>query len=244
MRLGKTVVRVLCVALIPALVSAKEDLEGRTVDSGSFGVFMNGHRVATETFTILENNKGSLVNSEFKSEKGLTKAVQSSQLELAPNGDLRKYEWKEVQPERVAATVTPSDQFLTEQVISGESGKPLEQPFLLPASTSILDDYFFIHREVLLWRYLAIGCRQEKGQVQCPLHQRTRFGTLDPHSRSSAAATMEFSGREKVMVHDVQRELGRFDLKSDAGDWSFWVDDQYKLVRIVIADQNTEVVRD
>jgi len=243
-KLGKTVVGVLWVLLIPGFVFAKEDFEGQTVDSGSFGVFMNGHRVATETFTIQQNNKGSLVTSEFKSEKGLTKALQSSELELAPNGDLRKYEWKEVLPEKAVATVTPNDQFLNEEVTSGDSGKPLEQPFLLPASTSILDDYFFVDREVLLWRYLAIGCRQEKGQVQCPLHQRTRFGTLNPHSRSSASATMEFAGREKVMVHDVQRELGRFDLKSDAGDWSFWVDDQYKLVRIVIADQNTEVVRD
>ena len=30
----------------------------------------------------------------------------------------------------------------------------------------------------------------------------------------------------------------------DAGDWSMWLDDQFKLVRILVASDNTEVVRD
>ena len=33
-------------------------------------------------------------------------------------------------------------------------------------------------------------------------------------------------------------------LKSEAGDWSMWLDDQFKLVRILVASDNTEVVRD
>jgi hypothetical protein len=234
------------VLLLPAVfAAAKEKAEsGQNVDSGSFGIFMNGRRVATETFSVQQDGKGSLVVSEFKSEQGLDKALQSSELQLNSNGEIRKYEWKETLPEKVTATVTPSDQFLTEQVSTGPSTKPLDQPFLLPASTSILDDYFFVQREVLLWKYLAIGCHQEKGQLKCPLHERTQFGTLNPHSRSSAPATVEFSGREKVTMRGAERELNRFDLKSDSGDWSFWMDDQFKLLRIVIADENTEVVRD
>jgi hypothetical protein len=236
--------------LIPALMAAptkdkqKQEDAGQSVDSGSFGVFMNGHRVATETFSIQQDGKGSLVTSEFKSEQGLDKALQSSELQLDSNGEIRKYEWKETLPEKITATVTPNDQFLSEQVSAGPGEKPLDQPFLLPASTSILDDYFLVHREVLLWKYLATGCHQEKGQLKCPMHERAQFGTLNPHSRSSAPVTVEFSGKEKVTLRGAERELNRFDLKGDAGDWAFWMDDQFKLVRIVIADENTEVLRD
>ena len=236
--------------LIPALMAAptkdkqKQEDAGQSVDSGSFGVFMNGHRVATETFSIQQDGKGSLVTSEFKSEQGLDKALQSSELQLDSNGEIRRYEWKETLPEKITATVTPNDQFLNEQVSSGPGEKPLDQPFLLPASTSILDDYFLVHREVLLWKYLATGCHQEKGQLKCPMHERAQFGTLNPHSRSSAPVTVEFSGKEKVTLRGAERELNRFDLKGDAGDWVFWMDDQFKLVRIVIADENTEVLRD
>ena len=43
------------------------------------------------------------------------------------------------------------------------NGKPAEQPFLMPSTTAILDNNFFVHREVLAWRYL--GCRlQDRGR--------------------------------------------------------------------------------
>lgn len=214
------------------------------VDSGTLGIFMGGRRVATETFSIRQNNSGSVIQSEFKSEQGADTALQSSQLDLSLAGEIRKYEWKESSPDKMQAEVVPNDQFLLERTTTNPNDKPAEQPFLLPASTSILDDYFFIQREVLIWRYLATGCRQDKGQLKCPMHQRAQFGTLDPHSRSSMPVTVEFSGREKVTIHGAEVELSRFDLKSDAGDWAIWLNDQFKLMRIVIPDENTEVVRD
>jgi hypothetical protein len=39
-------------------------------------------------------------------------------------------------------------------------------------------------------------------------------------------------------------ELNHFLLKSDAGDWSLWLDDQFKLQRILVPGDNTEVLRD
>lgn len=216
----------------------------KDVDSGALGIFMGGRRVATETFSIRQSNSGSVIQSEFKSEQGADTALQTSQLDLTLAGEIRKYEWKETSPQKMQAEVVPNDQFLLERTTTNSNDKPAEQPFLLPASTSILDDYFFIQREVLLWRYLATGCRQDKGQLKCPLHQHAQFGTLDPHSRSSMPVTVEFSGRETVPIHGAQVELSRFDLKSDAGDWAIWLNDQFKLMRIVIPDENTEVVRD
>jgi hypothetical protein len=233
--------------LIAASIAIGKDKDpgSQMVDSGSFGVFMNGRRVATETFSIKQGAKGSVVTSEFKADGAADSSTQDSELQLNSAGELGKYEWKEVSPGKAQAVVLPNDNFLVERVTANPTEKPQEQPFMLPTSTSILDDYFFVQREVLAWKYLAIGCRQDKGQVQCLANQKTQFGTLDPHPPgSSRAVSMEFSGKEKIAVRGVERDLSRFTLKTENGDWSLWLDDQFKLVRIVIPSDNTEVVRD
>jgi len=223
---------------------AKEkDSSDKIVDSGSFGVFNSSHRVATETFSIKQGAEGSVVSSEFKSEQGEQKAQQTSELQLTPSVELRQYAWKELLPEKTEATVSPNDTFLIERFGTGSNDKQHEQNFLLPASTSILDDYFFIQREVLAWKYLATACRQEKGGLGCPLKQKVQFGTLNPHARSSMAVSIEFAGREKLTIRGTEHELNRFILRSESGDWVFWLDDQFKLVRL-LADGGVEVVRD
>jgi hypothetical protein len=214
------------------------------VDSGSFGMFMNGHRVATETFSIHQSSGGSTIVSEFKTEAGTDKADQTSEWEMAANSDLRKYGWKEISPGQSQATVVPSQDFLIERFRNSPQDKELEKPFLLPASSSLLDDYFFVQREVLAWKYLATSCKQDKGALQCPLKQPVPFGALNPHARSSLSVTVEFAGREKVSVRGAEVELNRLDLKSEAGNWALWLDDQFKLQRILILGDNTEVVRD
>jgi len=232
----------------PGSAAAKDkDKESadKAVDSGSFGIFQNGHRVATETFSIQQNASGSVATSQFKTDNTVQeKAAQSSELQLTEKGELRRYEWKELSPGHAQAVVVPNDEFLMERYSDSPEAKQHEQPFLLPASTSILDDYFFIQREILAWKYLATGCRQQNGQVQCPEKQRVQFGALNPHSRASMQVSLEFSGREKVPVRGVERELNRFNLQSEVGNWTLWLDDQFKLVRILVRDDNTEVVRD
>lgn len=248
MRLASTVGMGLAgLLLAPLIVSAgdkdKKDAE-QMVDSGSFGVFMNGHRVATETFSVQQSPNGSVVSSQFKTEEGVDKAAQRSELQLTPGAEIRKYEWKELSPGKAQATVAPSNDFLMEHISAGPDDKPVEQPFLLPTSTSILDDYFFIHREILIWRFLATACKQEKGAIQCPANQKTQFGTMNPHQRSSVPLSLEFTGRDKVTIRGAERELNKFVLRSDAGDWTLWVDDQFKLQRVLITSDATEVVRD
>ncbi|MGC1500346.1 MAG: hypothetical protein WA800_10125, partial [Terriglobales bacterium] len=43
----------------------KKEHEKQSIDSGSFGVFMSGHRVGTEKFSIDQTNTGSIIKSEF-----------------------------------------------------------------------------------------------------------------------------------------------------------------------------------
>jgi hypothetical protein len=223
--------------------ATEKSVPPKTVDSGSFGVFNGSHRVATETFTVRQSAAGSVISSEFKSEQGEQTADQSSELDLTPSVELRRYEWKELTPEKLNAVVEPNDTFLIEHVFSGANEKPQNQNFLLPASTSILDDYFFIQREVLAWKYLATACKQQPAGLGCPPNQKVQLGTLNPHARSSMLVTIEFTGKDKVMLRGAEHELSRFILKSEGGDWAFWLDDNFKLVRL-LGDNGIEVVRD
>lgn len=226
-----------------AQATEKGSLPAQVVDSGTFGVFNGAHRVATETFSVKQGPEGSVVASEFKSEQGEQTADQSSELHLTPSVDLKRYEWKEVLPEKMSAVVEPNDTFLIEHVFTNPNDKPKDQNFLLPSSTSILDDYFFIQREILAWKFLATACKQQPAGLGCPPNQKVQLGTLNPHSRSSMLVSITFTGKDKVMLRGTERELSRFMLRSESGDWAFWLDDQFKLVRM-LGDNGVEVVRD
>jgi len=249
-------IKFLCVALLACGVAVsatpqkdkdkekEKDHDGQRVDSGSFGIFMSGHRVGTETFSIYQNNSGSVIKSEFKTENDPNQAVQDSVMQLSNTGEIRRYEWKEISPGKAESVVVPNEQFLSQKWTAGPQDKPHDQPYLLSPSTIILDDYFFIHRELLVWRFLAATCKQEKGQVQCPIRQRAQFGTMDPHQHSSAPLSAEFLGHEKVTFKGSQQELNKIEFKTEAGSWQLWLDNDYKVMRMVIEGDNTEVIRD
>jgi hypothetical protein len=220
------------------------DPTAKTVDSGSFGVFQDGKRIATETFSITQNKNGSLATSEFKMDKATGDAVQSSKLELTPNGDIVRYEWKEISPGNAEAYVAPNNDFLTEHYRDDPQAKEQQKPFLLPTSTSILDDYFFVQREILVWRYLATSCKTQKNVLQCPLKQEIKFGALNPHSRLSLPVSLTFLGPDDVTIRGVQKKLSKIELKSDTGDWALWLDEQFKLLEIDDASTNAQIVRD
>jgi hypothetical protein len=222
----------------------KEEPSAKTVDSGSFGVFQNEKRVATETFSIVQSSHGSVATSDFKTESTARDAAQSSKLELAANGEIVRYEWKESSPGSAEASVAPNNDFLAEHFKESRDAKEQVKPFLLPASTSILDDYFFIQREILVWKYLATSCKTQKGILQCPLKQEMKFGALNAHSQISIPVSLTFLGPDEIEVHGVQQKLSKIDLKSDSGDWFLWVNEQFKLIRIEDVATGTEIVRD
>jgi len=236
---------VVVVALsLSAVVHAKDkerEREGKKVDSGSFGVIIKGRRVGTETFSITQNANGSVIRSEFKAAGAAGQAVQDSELQLTAAGEIRRYEWKEQSPGKAQSLIVPNDQFLTQRWSAGPEDKPQEQPYLLSPTTNILDDYFFVHREVLAWRYLGGACSREKEGLRCP---KAQFGTLNPRQHSSAPASLEYLGRDKIMIHDAERDLNKLELKSDAGSWLIWLDDQFMVLRISIPSESTDVVRD
>lgn len=238
---------VLDLAALPASKPKKNEKKheaNQLVDSGSFGVFINGQRVATERFEIHQKEGYSVTTSALKMEDG-SKGSQEAELELMSNGDLRKYEWRELNPGKARATLQPSDTFLIERVTPEPGVKTSEFAFMLPASTLVVDDYFFSHRQILLWRYIATACGQPSENSRCRM-QKLQFGVFVPRQHSPAMVSLEYKGQEKIPIRGAERELDRFDLLSDGVQWSFWVDraDNYKLQRILVASEKTEIVRD
>ena len=217
--------------------------EALAVDKGSFGIFVKGQRVASETFDIQQESSTSSIKSQLKQTAGSDPVTQKSDLQITSSGELVSYSWS--QSSGGSLTVLPNNEFLIEKTTTPTSSKPAEQPFLMPNTSVILDNNFFIHREVLIWRYLATNCKPENGSMKCK-QEPGEFGVLVPQDRTSVRVRLELVGEEKVMFHGAERNLLRLNLKSDDYEWALWVDDrdQFKLMRVAIPADNTEVVRD
>ena len=215
----------------------------KTVDSGSFGVFVKGQRVVTETFTIHQENGASVIKAQLKETGGGDGTSQKSDLQISSSGELLHYEWS--QPSGGSVSVVPSNDFLVEKVIPPGSGKPSEKPFLMPSSSSVLDNNFFVHREVLVWRYLAADCKPDGANLKCQ-QDPAQFGVLVPQDQMSMSIRLGLVGKAKTAIRGVERELLKLNLTGDGLEWSLWVDpqDQFKLIRVTIPADNTEVVRD
>lgn len=233
----------------------------RVADSGSFGIYLNGKRVGTETFNITEtlNNQRlpdySTATSEIKFDDGRFRATQTAEMQVSAKGELRSYVWHATVPQKEEASVEPKDQLLVEHIVPADQ-KKLDVQHMLPLSTIILDDNFFSQREILLWWYLST-CRRQDNNLLCGTG---KFMILVPHQHVSGNATLELMGQEKVMIKGAERELNKIKLdtngpqalnwlndqshESEAAQWVLWVDDQYRIVKMTVAGSNVEVVRD
>lgn len=228
-----------CPLLCPAADKKDKPPSAQNVDSGSFAVFVKGQRVLTESFTVQQENGISTIKAHLQ--QSGSSAGQTSNLQITSSGELIRYEWSDGTG---SLAVMPKNDFLLEKISPSGSSKAAEQPFLMPSTTAILDNNFFIQREVLAWRYLAAACSNEGGNLKCK--PSDEYGVLVPQDRTSLRVRMEMVGREKVHVLGSERELLRLNLKGEDFTWALWLDDkdQYKLVRVSIPDDNTEVVRE
>lgn len=230
-------------------------LEQKVVDSGSFGIYVGGKRIGTETFKIEQRPDFGVATAEIKVNDGKVQSVQNAEMRVSPNGDLRSYTWHSTLPEVEEASVEPENEFLVEHLVLADQKKK-DVPHLVSASTAILDNNFFSQREVLLWRYLRTGCVEKAGQIMCG---PSSYAVLVPQEHSSASAVINLLGADKVTVNGAERTLNKVSLQlgdpkqlvilngssdSQPGQWVLWVDDQYKIVKITITGTNVEVVRD
>lgn len=221
----------------------KDKPKSQIVDSGAFEVIVKGQRVVTEDFTIEQENGISIVKAQLKQTTGDDPVKQKSELEFTQQGELLRYEWS--QSSGGSLSVVPDNDFLREKISAPGSNKTAEQPFLMPSTSMILDNNFFVQREVLAWRYLAADCKSDGGNLKCQ-QGPAEFGVLVPQDRTSMSVRMELVGKEKVRIHGADRDLVRLNLKGENFQWSLWLDDQdhFKLMRVSIPADETEVVRE
>jgi hypothetical protein len=246
---ARSAVSVLALSLVALTVVHAADKKkdqgkgSQTIDKGEFGIFVKGQRVANETFTIHQESDASVIKSELKETVGSDPNSQKSDLEINSKGELLRYEWS--QSSGGSLSVFPDNDFLKERIFASGSAKPAEQAYLLPSSSSILDNNFFIHREILIWRFLAADCKPDTGGLKCQ-QDPGEFGVLIPQDRTSIHVRLELVGKEKVTIRGAERELLRLNLKGENFQWALWVDDkdQFKLIRASIPADNTEVVRE
>jgi len=222
-----------------ASAGSKKTVTGTMVDSGTFVVYMKGKKVASERFDILQTPEMSVVKSELRIEE--PKAEQKAELQLSPGGNLIRYEWSE--SGKGSAVVEPKDEFLVEHVTLTEGSKAAEQPFILPASTLILDDGFFSQRQLLLWRYLATQCQLKQGERGCTLGPQ-KYGAIVPRQQTSVQLSVEYKGSQKMNVKGTDMELQRFELHGEGYDWTVWIDAAYKIQKISIDAESTEIYRE
>lgn len=233
-----------------------EKLEHKVVDSGSFGLYIGAKRIGTETFKIEQRPDFSVATAQLKVDDGNVQAIQSAEMRVAPNGDLKSYSWHATSPHVEEANVEPQDQLLVEHILPADQ-KKVDYPHMLPLSTAILDNNFFSQREVLLWRYLATSCVWKRAESRGMCGPGS-YGVLVPQMHEAASASMEFVGVDKVMVKGVERQLNKIILRvgdpkqlvimngsdAESGQWVLWADDDYKIVKITATGSNFEVVRD
>ena len=222
-----------------ATAGSKKTVSGNVVDSGTFAVYMKGKKIASEKFEILQTPEMNVLKSELRIEE--PKAEQKAELQMSPAGNLLRYEWTE--NGKGQAIVEPKDEFLVEHVTLTEGSKAAEQPFILPASTMILDDGFFSQRELLLWRYLATQCQPKQGEKGCQLGAQ-KYGVIIPRQQTSAQLTVEYKGSQKVNVKGTDIDMQRFELQGEGYDWTVWIDASYKIQKIAIDADSTEIYRE
>ena len=221
--------------------ASKKGAASKIADAGSFGIFVNGKRVGTETFRIEQGATVSVATSEIKVDDGSGKAEQSSEMRIAPDGNLVLYRWRSIIPTQEENLVEPKDDLLVER-ISPADQKKMEVPHVLPLTTSILDDNFFSHREILAWRYFATSCLVDKrGFRSC---QRAVFGILVPRQHFAANANVELVGRNTIRIKGVEKELNELKIDTGGDLWLVWMDDQFKVQKIAIPASKVEVLRD
>lgn len=230
-------------ALALAMIAAAAE-QSPIVDSGSFGIVVRGQRVATETFKMEQLKGVNIATAQLQMLDG-SKSTQTSQMELLPNGALRKYTWKETLPSKAQVVVEPQDEaFMVVHAYENEGGSPKDVTQPLSPFTTILDDNFFSQLQVLAWRYLAMGCAtQPDGKVSCDYREQ-KFPVFNPRQQLAQTVTVSMLGTQKLKFKSGEKTCKIIKLVAEAGDWMMWVDEQNKLEKVVVAADNIEVLRD
>ena len=167
---------------------------------------------------------------------------QNSSLQMTSSGELVRYEWSDGSG---SLLVVPKNDFLLEKITTsalqdGRTAVPHAQHF-----GDSGQQFFCSSRSAdLALSGLRLPDRERRPKV--PAGAGGIWSAGASGSRRRCGLRVELVGREKLTIRGTERELLRLNLKGESFSWALWVDekDQFKLMRVLIADDNTEVVRD
>lgn len=232
---------VLSVAMMSALLSASDQKSPSIVDSGQLSVVVNGQKVATENFTMQQGTDGSSVTSRLSFDNGATKAQQESDLELTPEGGIRKYTWEEKEPGKAKLTAEPQDKtFLVVHMKESEAAAAKDSTHPVDVSvTNIVDDNFYSHVQVLLWRYLAMSCKT----TQSCRFEEQKVPVFVPHQESAQTFTISFEGTDTLRMKNGKVEVGKYRVQTEGGEMHVWMQGM-KLVKLLMPGAAIEVTRE
>jgi hypothetical protein len=227
------------------------------VDSGTFTVSVQGSPVARETFRIEQGPGNSITHSELRLAGNTGKPNQTATLQLTATGELIRYDWEN--PEgHSTVSVEPKDEFIVETLAypyaqadkSNKTNVIQRQqalPHMLPRATPVMDDNFFSHREVLLWRYMASQCGKKNAAdsgVTCSFEKQT-YGVLVPNQHEGSTVTIEYVGQAATTVNAQPRIADEFAMVVDEMPWKIFIDPKsMKVMRMEIPSQGTVITRD
>src|SRR5215470_2324948 len=70
---------------------ARKTSSTQVVDSGTFGIFLNGKRIGTEKFNIEQHTDMAIITAEIKVDDGTSRSEQSSEMRVGGDGKLKLY---------------------------------------------------------------------------------------------------------------------------------------------------------
>lgn len=225
---------------ITATLWASDQKAPSVVDSGTFAVRVGGKRVATESFTMQQGANGNTVTSKLDFENGATKVHQQAELEIGADGALRKYTWQETQPGNAKITAEPQDKtflMVRQKANDADTAKEALQP-LDTHVTSIVDDNFYSHVQVLVWRYMAMSCTREGCK-----YAEQKLPVFVPHQEMAQLFTLTYAGTDPIQAKNGSVQATRYRVMTEAGEMQVWMDG-FKMMKLTLPGNTVEVVRE
>lgn len=229
------------ILLITCSAFAGDQKTSSIVDSGQLLVVADGKKVATESFTMQQSADGSSVTSRLTFDNGSTKAQQESELELGADGAIRKYTWQEKEPGKARLVAEAQEKsFIVVHMKENDVAAAKDSTHPLDVSvTNIVDDNFYSHVQVLLWRYFAMSCGNPQ---QCRFVEQ-KLPVFVPHQEMAQVFTITFEGTDTLRLKNGKTEVGKYRVQTEGGEMHVWMNGT-KMVKLLMPSASIEVTRE
>jgi hypothetical protein len=230
----------LSILLIVTHAFAADSKSTSVVDSGQLSIVVNGRKVATENFTMQQGAGGSSVTSRLMFDDGARKAQQESELELGADGAIHKYTWQEKEPGKARLTAEPQDKsFIVVRQKETDAATPKDSTHPVDiGATTIVDDNFYSHLQVLMWRYLALSCANQ----QCRFNEQ-KLPVFVPHQEMAQLFTITFEGNDTLRLRQGRTDATKFRVMTEGGEMHLWMQGT-KLMKVLMPTAAIEVTRE